>query len=219
MSEVRIVAESRTEFGKGAARRVRRAHKVPAVLYGHGTQPRHLSLPGHELMLALKGGSNTLLRLQVDGAEELALAKAVTRDPIRGFLEHLDLLLVRLGEKVAVEVPILLVGEIARGALLNHDLLTLSVEAEATAIPSELRVDVDGLEIGRHVLAKDVPLPAGVTLTGDPEALVVGIVAAPTAAQVSDDLAGTTEALPGQPSGEGDVVRDTASGSGGPAEG
>ena len=135
MSEVRIAAEPRTEFGKGAARRTRRAGKVPAVLYGHGTDPRHISLPGHELMLALKS-ANVLLRLQgLDGGDELALPKDVQRDPLKGFLEHVDLIVVTRGEKVTVEVPVQLTGDIAPDGMLDQQMIQVSVEAEATHIP------------------------------------------------------------------------------------
>lgn len=187
MSEV-IAAESRTEFGKGAARRVRREGKVPGVLYGHGTEPRHVSLPGHDLMLALKhGGANTLLELELEGAgKELALAKSVVRDPIKGFLEHIDLLLVRRGEKVHVDVPIVVSGEITRDGLLETSMTSIPVEAEATHIPDGIELDITGLGVGDMVHAKDLKLPQGTTLTGDPEAVVVHVVAA-TEADVTTD--------------------------------
>ena len=144
MSEVRIVAEPRTEFGKGAARRVRRAGKVPAVLYGHGDAPRHVSLPGHELMLALKRDTNVLLTLATDQGDQLALPRAVVRDPIKGFLEHLDLVAVRRGEKVTVDVPVVLVGEATPGVLVDQQSTTLAVHAEATHLPGELTVSIEG---------------------------------------------------------------------------
>lgn len=190
MSEVRIAAEPRTEFGKGAARRTRRAGRVPAVLYGHGAAPLHLSLPGHELMLALKS-PNVLLTLDIEGrTDELALPKDVQRDPIRGFLEHVDLILVRKGEKVEVEIPIQLVGDIAPGGLLTHELNTLPVLAEATHIPQSVEINIAGLPVGASVHAKDITLPAGVVLTIDPEAVVIHVVAAPTAEQMEADLGG-----------------------------
>ena len=188
MSEVRIVAESRTEFGKGAARRIRRDKKVPAVLYGHGTEPRHISLPGHELMLALKT-ANVLLTLDINGNDELALPRDVQRDPIRGYLEHVDLVVVTRGEKVTVDIPIHVTGEPAPDTLVNLDLTALSVEAEATHIPTGIDVSVDGLGGGDQVHAKDVTLPSGVTLVTDPDALVVAISAAPTAEQLEAELA------------------------------
>lgn len=190
MSENLLVAEERTEFGKGAARRVRRAHKVPAVLYGHGMAPRHLSLPGHDLMLALKhGGTNALLTLQVDGEEQLALPKAVTRDPIKGFLEHVDLVVVRRGEKVKVEVPIHLVGESAREVLVTQPVGGLDIEAEATHLPERFEYDVSTLAAGENVTAGQIVLPAGVALAGDPELIVISAQAAPSAAQLEAELA------------------------------
>ena len=189
MAQVRIAAEPRTEFGKGAARRIRRAHKVPAVLYGHGTEPRHISLPGHELMLALKGGANTLLEIDVDGGTELALPKQVTRDPVRGFLEHCDLLLVRRGEKVVVDVPVLLNGQAALETLVDHQMTTISVEAEATHIPQSFEVSIEGLGVGASIHAGQVPLPSGVTLAGDPDAVVVHILAQVTAEALEAELA------------------------------
>jgi large subunit ribosomal protein L25 len=188
VSEVRIAAEPRTEFGKGAARRIRRAHKVPAVLYGHGTEPRHISLPGHDLMLALKT-PNVLITLDLQGTTELALPKDVQRDPIKGFLEHVDLLLVRRGEKVKVEIPLYIVGEVVSGGLVVNELTVLEVEAEATNIPERFEIDVEGREIGTQILAKDVLLPPGVTLVTDPEHLVAHISAAPTAEEVEAELA------------------------------
>ena len=188
MAEVRIAAESRTEFGKGAARRVRRANKVPAVLYGHGAEVRHISLPGHELMLALKV-QNALLTIELDGASELALPKAVQRDPIKGFLEHVDLVVVRRGEKVTVEVAVHVVGQAAPDTLISLDHPTLSVEAEATNIPTGFEVSVDGLRAGSQIHASDVQLPDGATLVTDPDALVVNVTAAPTAEQLEAELA------------------------------
>jgi len=186
--EVRIAAEPRTEFGKGAARRIRRASKVPAVLYGHGTDPRHISLPGHELMLALKT-PNVLLTLDVQGTTELALPKDIQRHPIKGFLEHVDLLLVRHGEKVKVEIPLHVVGEVVSGGLVANELTTLEVEAEATNIPQAFEIDIEGREIGTQVVAKDILLPPGVTLVTDPEHLVIHITAAPTAEELEAELA------------------------------
>jgi large subunit ribosomal protein L25 len=181
-------AEPRTEFGKGAARRIRRAQKVPAVLYGHGTAPRHITLPGHDLMLALKT-KNALLALTIEGKQELAIAKDVQRDPIKGFLEHVDLLLVRKGEKVKVEVALHVVGDVVPDALFVSELTVLEVLAEATNIPTGFDVDISGRPIGSQVLAKEVELPAGVELLTDPEHLVVNIVPAPTADQVESELA------------------------------
>ena len=178
MPEVKIAAEARTEFGKGAARRSRREGKVPAVLYGHGTDTRHLSLPGHALMLALKT-PNVLLRLEgLQKGGDLALPKSVQRDPVRGFLEHVDLILVRSGEKVTVEVPIRVSGEIAPGdSLLNQQLVQIPVEADATNIPQGIDVDVEGMDIGDAVHASDLKLPPGVTLQVEPDTLVLAVIA------------------------------------------
>jgi len=183
-----ITAEPRTEFGKGAARRIRRADKVPAVLYGHGTDPRHISLPGHELMLALKT-ANVLLTLELDGGTELALPKDVQRDPIKGFLEHVDLVLVRLGEKVRVEINVHVIGEALPETFVTLEQQTLQVEAEATHIPTGVDVSVDGLTVGSKIHASDVALPAGVTLITDGDALVVNVSAATTAEEMDAELA------------------------------
>jgi large subunit ribosomal protein L25 len=177
VSEVRIAAEPRTEFGKGPARRTRRAGRVPAVLYGHGTDPRHITLPGHELMLALKS-ANVLLRVQgLDGGDELALPKDVQRDPLKGFLEHIDLLVVKSGEKVTVEVPIQLVGEIGPDGVLDQQLIQVSLEVEATHIPQGVEVNVEGMTVGDAVHAKDLKLPTGATLDADEETLVLHVIA------------------------------------------
>jgi large subunit ribosomal protein L25 len=186
--EVRIVAESRTEFGKGAARRVRRAGRVPAVLYGHGTETRHVTLPGHELLMALKT-PNVLIQVEgLSGRSQLTLPKAVQRDPIRGDIEHVDLILVRRGEKVTVEVPVQVTGEVEPGGLLDQQMVRLAVEAEATQIPQSIAVDVAGMEIGAALHAGDLDLPSGVTLAAEPDALVLHVLAAPTAEQIEAEL-------------------------------
>jgi len=178
MSEVKIAATLRSEFGKGAARKIRRDSKVPGVLYGHGSDPVHVTLPGHELLLALRT-PNVLLSLDIEGKNELAIPKAVQRDPLKGFLEHVDLLLVKRGEKVTVEVPVVAEGELAAGGnLLEHVLNTLSVEAEATHLPESVTVSVEGLEAGASVLAKDITLEKGVTLVTDADAVVLQVLAA-----------------------------------------
>ena len=188
MPEVRIDAEPRTEFGKGAARRTRREGRVPAIIYGHGTETRHISLPGHALMMALKT-PNVLIRVDgLDGGNQLALPKAVQRDPIRGSVEHVDLIMVRRGEKVTVEVPVQVTGEVFSGGLLDQQLIQVAVEAEATNIPQALQVSVEGMEIGAAVHAGELTLPAGVTLVVDPEALVLHVLAAPTAEQLEAEL-------------------------------
>ncbi|ANS78738.1 LSU ribosomal protein L25p [Serinicoccus hydrothermalis] len=172
--QLTISAEKRTEFGKGAARRIRRADKVPAVLYGHGTPPMHLSLPGHEAMLALRH-TNAVLTLDVEGESHMALAKDVQRDPIKRFIEHVDLVVVRAGEKVTVEVGVHVEGEAAAETVVTTDYNTLEVEAPITSIPEWIVVSVEGLEAGTQILAGEVELPSGVTLVTDPEALVVNV--------------------------------------------
>jgi large subunit ribosomal protein L25 len=192
MSETKIQAESRTEFGKGAARRIRRANKVPAVLYGHGTDPIHLTMPGHETMLALKhGGANALLSIEVEGKSQLALPKQVQRDPIKGFLEHLDLIVVEKGEKVTVDIPVHVIGEPAPETLVTTEHTTISVEAEATHIPEFIEVSVEGAEVGTQILAKDLQLPSGSTLQVEDDALIVNVIHAPTAEEVEEELAAT----------------------------
>jgi len=187
--EVRIQAEPRTEFDKGGARRTRRAGKIPAVLYGHGTDPRHIALPAREFGHAIKAGANTLLTLQLDGTSELALPKAIQRHPIRGNYEHVDLLLVRRGEKVTVEVPVTLTGEATRDGLVDQQLVTLTVEAEATNIPDHFEVSIEGMQVGDNVHAGAVTLPEGTTLVGDPDQVVVAVLAAPTAEQLDAEMA------------------------------
>lgn len=179
MSEVKIAAQLRTEFGKGAARRIRRANQVPGVIYGHGQDPKHVSMPGHELLLALRT-PNVLISLDIEGdGKELVIPKAVTRDPLRGFLEHVDLLSVKRGEKVTVEIVVSTEGELAPGGnLLEHVLNALPVEAEATHIPDGVTVSVEGLEAGTSILAKDIPLPKGTTLAVDDDTVVLQVVAA-----------------------------------------
>src|SRR6478672_7156357 len=190
VSEVRLLAEIRTEFGKGGARRTRRAGKIPAVLYGHGTEPRHLSLPARDFSHALKGGANTVLTLQFSDGDELALPKSVVRHPLRDYVEHVDLLLIRRGEKVTVDIPVVITGEAAAGTLVLTDANTLSVEVEAMSIPESLTVDIEGA----------VTLPDGAVLVTDPEALVVAVQLAPTAEEVEAE---TEEA-----EAEAGVVRD-----------
>jgi len=186
--EVRIDAKPRTEFGKGPARRARAAGRVPAVLYGHSLQPRHLTLPGHEVLLALRT-PNVLIRLEgLPGGVQLALPKAVQRDPIQGYVEHVDLLVVRRGEKVTVDIPVTLTGDIAPDGLLDQQLVQISVEAEATNIPPAIEVNVEGMGVGAAVHAGDLKLPAGVTLAVEPDVLVLHVLAAPTAAQIEAEI-------------------------------
>ncbi|MBA3799090.1 MAG: 50S ribosomal protein L25/general stress protein Ctc [Geodermatophilaceae bacterium] len=189
MAEVRITAQSRTEFGKGYARRSRKAGLVPAVLYGHGEDVRHLSLSAREFSKALKGGSNTLLTVAIDGETHLALPKAVTTHPLRPEFTHVDLLLVRRGEKVTVEVAVHLVGEPVPDTVVNQELTTLTVETEATHIPQSFDVSIEGRHVGQQILAGDVLLPSGTTLVTEADNMVVGFLAAPTAEELDAELA------------------------------
>jgi large subunit ribosomal protein L25 len=198
VAEVQISAELRTEFGKGAARRVRREQKIPGVLYGHGNDPRHISLPGHDLMLALKT-QNVLLNITLDGKSELALPKDVQRDKVRGTLEHVDLLVVRRGEKVKVDVAVHLVGHAVVDSLVNQEMNSIEVMAEATHIPTAFEFDISGLAIGTQIQAKDITLPAGVELVTEPDHLVVNITtqsAAEPEPEAAEAAPATEEAAP-----------------------
>jgi large subunit ribosomal protein L25 len=188
MSE-KITAETRTEFGKGAARRIRREHKIPAVVYGHGNDPVHLTLPGHATMMALKhGGANALLELEIDGQTQLALTKQVQVDPIRRVIEHVDFVAVVRGEKVTVQVPVQLVGEAGPDTLVVTDTTEIELEAEATHIPESIEVSIEGLAAGTQILASDLTLPSGSTLTLDPETLIVNITEQISAEALESEL-------------------------------
>lgn len=177
--ENRLVASVRTEFGKGAARRARRAGQVPAVLYGHGTDPKHLALPDLEFAAVLRAqGTNAVLTLDVDGEEHLALTKSVVVHPIRRYIEHADLLVVKKGEKVVVEVPVVLTGTPGHSTLVVNEVTTIKLEADALNIPEDITVLIEGAPVGTQILAGDVALPAGATLQDDPELLLVNIVEA-----------------------------------------
>ena len=184
----KLTATVRTRTGKGASRQARRAGNVPAVLYGHGTDPRHLELNAHAFAAVLRNaGTNAVLTLDIDGTEQLALTKAIDIHPIRRSITHADLLVVRRGEKVRVEVNVTLEGDAAPGTLVTQDLTTIEVEAEALSIPEHLVVSIEGVEAGTQVLAGQIELPAGVTLVSDPELLVVNIVEAPSAADLEEE--------------------------------
>jgi large subunit ribosomal protein L25 len=172
----KITAETRTEFGKGAARRIRRADKVPAVIYGHGNEPIHIALPGHDTMMALKhGGANALLEIEIDGKTQLGLTKQIQVDPITRFLEHVDFVAVRKGEKVTVDVPVHLVGEAGPDTLVVTENSVVSLEAEATHIPEYIEVSIEGAEVGTQILASQLDLPSGSTLLTDDETLIVNV--------------------------------------------
>jgi large subunit ribosomal protein L25 len=218
VADFRLAAERRTEFGKGSARRTRRAGRIPAVLYGHGQDVVHLSLPAREFAAALRnGGNNALLTIELDGKQQMALTKAVQRDPLTRIHEHVDLLIVRRGEKVTVDVPVHVVGEAAPETLVAIELNTVSIQVAATAIPENIEVDVTGREPGQGITAGQLSLPSGATLVTDPDALAVNVMAAPTAEALEAELAEaeaeagiereeSTEAAEG--AGEGDVVAE-----------
>jgi large subunit ribosomal protein L25 len=196
VSEVRLSAETRTEFGKGGARRTRRAGKVPAVIYGHGADPRHVSLPAREFSNAIRhGGANVLLTLDIEGGEQLAIPKSIQRHPIKGHFEHVDLLAVRLGEKVTIDVPVTIVGDLVPGGLINQEATTISVEAEATHLPTSFEISITGLAMGSQFTAGDVVLPTGSTLVTDAGILLLSISEAPTEAQIDAELAEAAEDL------------------------
>lgn len=175
MSEdTKVHAEVREQFGKGFARRLRAAGKIPAVIYGHGTEPVHVALPGHQVSLIIRR-ANALLELDIDGKDQLALVKDVQRDPVRQIIEHIDLLVVKKGEKIQVDVPVVVTGEPFAGTVANLDATSIAVEVEATHIPENVEVSVEGLEEGQHITAADVKLPKGATLLADPETLIVAI--------------------------------------------
>ncbi|EOD69502.1 50S ribosomal protein L25/general stress protein Ctc [Amycolatopsis vancoresmycina] len=176
MSEVRLSVEPRTEFGKGAARRTRRAGKIPAVLYGHGADPRHFALPAIEFARVVReNGSNAVITLDLEGASELALTKTIVVHPLKNYIEHVDLLVVKRGEKVTVDVPVVVSGTPGPGGLVNQDVDTLQVEVEALHIPEQVEVSIEGAEVGTQILAGQIELPQGATLVTDPESLVVSV--------------------------------------------
>lgn len=208
MAQARIDAETRTEFGKGAARRTRRAGKIPAVLYGHGTDPQHLALPSLEFARVVRDqGRNAVLELNISGSPQLALTKTVVVHPIRPYIEHVDLLVIKRGEKVVVEVQVVVSGDAKPGSLVTQELNTIEVEADVLSIPESIEVSVEDAEIGTQFLAGAVTLPEGVELRTDPEALVVNVVAAPTEADLEAEIdtegAGVVEDAP--ESAEGDA--------------
>ena len=186
----KITAALRTEFGKGAARRIRRGHEIPAVVYGHGKDPMHLSLPGHETMMALKhGGVNAVLELDIEGTPQLALAREVQVDPVRRVLEHIDFVAVRIGEKVTVDVPLHLVGDAVSETLVVTENASVQLEAEATHIPDYIDVSIEGAAVGTQIHASDLVLPEGTSLLTDPETLMVNVTQAQTIEQLEAELA------------------------------
>ena len=195
-SEIRLSAETRSEFGKGASRRLRRAHLVPAVVYGHGEQPLHISLPGHETMLALKH-RNAVVAIDLAGEEHLAYAKFVQRHAIKQNVEHVDFVTIRRGEKIQVDIPVLTVGTAMPDAVVTVEHQTIAVLADAFSLPEHVEVDIEGFEVGRHLLAKDLVLPEGVELITDPEAMVINSTEVRASAAEDDEATeATAEAGP-----------------------
>lgn len=197
----RLEAAVRTEFGKGAARRTRRDGQVPAVLYGHQEEPRHLALNAREFAKVLRNhGTNAILTLDIEGTEQIALVKSIVVHPIRNYIEHSDLLVIKKGEKVTVEVPLVVTGEAAAGTMVAQDTNVVSLEADAMSIPEQIEVSVEGLEVGSQIHGNQLVLPAGSTLQGDPEILIINIVAAPTSESMESEGGGTEGAVaPAEP--------------------
>ncbi len=214
----KITAEQRTEFGKGAARRIRREDKIPAVVYGHGSDPIHVTLPGHDTMMALKhGGANALLDLQIDGKSQLALTKQVQVDPIRRVIEHVDFVAVKRGEKVTVDVPIHVVGQAGPDTLVVTENATVQVEAEATHIPEYFEVSVEGAEVGTLIHASDLEIPSGSTLLSDPELLLVNVTQQRSEEELEAELE-EAEAEAGIERDEAEPTAEDAEAAGGEAE-
>jgi large subunit ribosomal protein L25 len=217
VADFRLEAETRTEFGKGSARRTRRAGRIPAVLYGHGQDVVHLSLPAREFAAALRnGGANALLTILLDGKEQLALTKAVQRDPLKRTHEHIDLLLVRRGEKTTVEVPIVLVGESAPDTIPNQQLSTVSIEADATMLPDSIEVDVTGRSAGQNITAGDLVLPSGSTLITEPDSLIIGFLGAPSTEALAAELEQAEAEAGVEREGSGSAAGGTGGGDGVP---
>ena len=214
MSEVRLSAEARTEFGKGGARRTRRAGMIPAVIYGHGADPRHVSLPAREFTNAVRhGGANVLLTLDLNGEEQLAIPKAIQRHAIKGTFDHVDLLAVRRGEKVTIDVPLAISGDVVAGGLLAQEHTVVSLEAEATNLPTEIPVSIDALKIGEQITAADLSLPTGATLITDPAQVLLSMNEAPTEEEIEAEMAEAADELgivEDQP--EGDEAAESSEG-------
>lgn len=206
-TDTTVPAERRENFGKGFARRLRAAGKIPAVLYGHGTDPVHLALPGHQVSLLVRR-ANAVLELDIAGSSQLALVKDVQKDPVHQIIEHIDLLVVRRGEKVQVDVPVVIVGEPFAGTIANLDSATVALEAEATHIPENIEVDVEGLEDGTHVTAADLTLPRGATLLADPETLIVAIAVPASTLAAEEEIAEADAAVAAEQSESTESAED-----------
>ncbi len=208
--DTKVHAELRESFGKGFARRLRAAGKIPAVIYGHGTDPVHVALPGHQVSLLIRR-ANAVLELELDGKQQLTLVKDVQKDPVHQIIEHIDLLVVKKGEKVQVEVPIVVVGEPAAGTIVNLDAQTVMLEVEATHIPQNVEVDVDGLEDGTHITAADLKLPKGAALIADPEVLVVAISVPASTLAAEDEIAEADAEVAAEQAEASEAAAETAS--------
>jgi large subunit ribosomal protein L25 len=207
-TDTKVQAELRENFGKGFARRLRAAGKIPAVIYGHGTQPVHVALPGHQVALLIRR-ANAVLELDVNGTQQLTLVKDVQKDPVHQVIEHIDLVVVKRGEKVQVDVPVIIVGEPFAGTIANLDAATIALEVEATHIPEHIEVDVEGLEDGTHITAGELSLPRGATLVAEPDVLVVAIsIPAATIAAV-EEIEAADEAVAEEQAEEADEVAES----------
>jgi large subunit ribosomal protein L25 len=205
-TDTKVHAEVRENFGKGYARRLRAAGQIPAVIYGHGTDPVHVSLPGHQIALLIRR-ANVVLELDVNGTQQLTLVKDVQKDPVHQIIEHIDLLVVKKGEKIQVDVPVVLVGESAPGTIANLDAVSILLEVEATHIPEKIELDIEGLDEGTHITAADLTLPKGATLVADPETLILAI-SVPSAA-AADEIEAADEAAAADQAGEAESAEDS----------
>jgi len=208
-TDSKVQAEFRENFGKGYARRLRAAGKIPAVIYGHGTDPVHVALPGHQVSLLIRR-ANAVLELDLDGKSQLTLVKDVQKDPVHQIIEHIDLLVVKKGEKVEIEVPIVVVGESAPGTIVNLDNTTVTLQAEATHIPEHVEVDVEGLEDGTHITAADLKLPKGSVLIADAELLIVAISVPAAALAAEEEIAEADAEIAAEQSEASEVAAEAA---------
>ncbi len=204
-TDTKVHAELRENFGKGYARRLRASGKIPAVIYGHGTDPVHVALPGHQVALLIRR-ANVVLELDVNGTQQLTLVKDVQKDPVHQIIEHIDLLVVKKGEKIQVDIPIVIVGESAPGTIANLDAVSISLEVEATHIPQNIELDIEGLEDGTHITAADLTLPKGAVLVADPETLVVAI-SVPSSAGDADEIEAADAAVAAGQAEESDEAK------------
>jgi len=200
-TDTKVIATKRENFGKGFARRLRASGQIPAVIYGHGTDPLHVALPGHQMALLIRR-ANTVLELELDGTQQLTLVKDVQKDPVHQIIEHIDLLVVKKGEKIEVDVPITVVGEPYPGTIANLDAVSILLEVEATHIPQSIEIDVEGLEEGAHITAADLKLPKGAALVADPETLIVAISVPSATLAAEDEIAAADEAVAAEQSEE-----------------